>query len=85
VVLIVERVVDSPDSFAQFKFLWDGTEFRVKKDQKFALKIDPSVEYKLIDIHENGAVIMNLKTEERITIPALEVPAQKEVPQKPNA
>ncbi len=72
VVLIVNRAVDSPDSFADFVFLWDGTEFRVKKDQKFALKVEPEVEYKLIDIQNDEAVITNLKTDERIKIPKLD-------------
>jgi len=62
VALILDKVVDSPDSFALFKELWDNSEFSVKKDQKFSLKVDPTVEYKLIDIQENEAVITNLKT-----------------------
>lgn len=72
VVLILNQVVDSPDSFADLVLLWDGSEYRVKKDQTFALKVEPEVEYKLIDIRPNQAVITNLKTNERITVPRLE-------------
>ncbi len=74
VVLVLRKVVDSPDSFAHFKFIWDGSEFRVKKDGKFALKVEPKVEYKLIDINEAEAVITNIGTEERIKVPRLEAP-----------
>ncbi|HWL54228.1 MAG TPA: Amuc_1099 family pilus-like system protein [Chthoniobacteraceae bacterium] len=72
VVLILNRIVDSPDSFADLVLLWDGSQYRVKKDQTFALKVEPDVEYKLIDIRPNQAVITNLKTNERITVPRLE-------------
>ena len=62
VVLIVGREVNSPDQFALFSFLWDHTEFTVKKDQKFFLKPERGIEYKLIDIRDNEAVIINAKT-----------------------
>jgi hypothetical protein len=76
VVLIMRQVVDSPDSYALFRFVWNNTEFKVKKDQTFALKPDPSVQYKLIDIRETEAVITNLKTNEQITVPRLEEAAR---------
>lgn len=63
VVLVVGTEVNSPDQYARFAFLWDHTEFTVKKDQKFFLKPEPGIEYKLIDIRENEAVIINVKTE----------------------
>ena len=72
IVLVLETVVDSPDSFALFSFTWDGSEFGVKKGQKFTLKVEPEVEYKLIDIRETEAVITNLKSgESQIKIPLL--------------
>ncbi len=75
VTLIVDRIVDSPDSFALFKFIWDGEEIRVKKDGDFSLKVEPGVKYKLIDINANEAVITNLSTNEKIKVPLLEAPA----------
>jgi len=69
VVLVLRKEVDSPDSFALFHFLIDGSEFSVKKGQKFALKVEPKVEYKLIDISEAEAVITNIGTDERIKVP----------------
>ena len=63
VALVVGTEVNSPDQFALFSFLWDHTEFTVKKGQKFFLKPEPGIEFKLIDIRENEAVIMNVKTD----------------------
>jgi hypothetical protein len=71
VLLILGKTVDSPDSYALFKFVFDGSEFRVKKDQQFGLKPQPDVLYKLIDIQETEALIENLKTAEKIKIPRL--------------
>lgn len=67
--LILDRVVDSPDSFASFVFLIDRSEFHVKKDHTFHLAIDPKVEFKLVDINDKEAVITNVATGEKITIP----------------
>ena len=72
VKLIVRTEVDSPDQYARFAFLWDHSEFSVKKDQKFVLKPDPTIEYKLIDIRENEAVIINVKTGDQIKVPRLD-------------
>ena len=63
VALVIGTTVNSPDQYAQFSFLWDHTEFTVKKEQKFFLKPERNIEYKLIDIRENEAVIINVKTE----------------------
>ena len=73
VVLVVGTEVNSPDQYARFAFLWDHTEFTVKKNQKFVLKPEPGIEYKLIDIREGEAVIINVKTEgDPIKIPHLD-------------
>lgn len=72
VALVMEKIVNSPDSFAVFKYLWDGSEFRVKKDQTFSLKPEPDVQYKLVDIDEREATIENLKTGEKPKVPPLE-------------
>lgn len=65
VFLVMEQIVNSPDSYAVFRFLLDGSEFRVKKDQLFALKAEPARQYKLVDIKEGEALIEDLKTGEK--------------------
>jgi len=73
VPLVVRTETDIPDHYARFAFLWDHSEFSVKKDQKFFLKPEPDIEYKLIDIHPTEAVIVNVKTEgDPIKVPHLE-------------
>jgi hypothetical protein len=68
-VLPIEKMVDSPDSFARFVFAWKGSEeFVVKKNGKFTLKPEPKVEYKLIDINQSEALIDNLATGEHAKI-----------------
>jgi len=70
VVLVLEKVTNSPDQYADFAFLWkDSKPFRVKKDGTFSLKPEPDVKYKLIDIKDAEAVIFNIKTSEEIKIP----------------
>ena len=73
VVLVLGTVVDSPDQYARFAYLWDHSELTVKKGQAFRLKPEDAVEYKLIDIRDNEAQIINVKTEsDLIKIPRLE-------------
>ncbi len=74
VVLVLEKIVNSPDSYALFKYLFDGTEFAVKKNKTFSLKQEPDVVYKLVDINDSQAVIENVKTNEQIKVPKLENP-----------
>lgn len=69
VTLVLEKVVDSPDSYAQFKYAWDGSEPVVKKEKTFSLKPEIDVQYKLIDIQEGEALIENLKTGAKTKIP----------------
>lgn len=70
-VLKIEKNI--PDHYARFAYLWDNTEFSVKKEQRFFLKPEREVEYKLIDINPNEAVIVNLKTgSDPIKVPHLE-------------
>lgn len=64
VTLIMNKITDSPDSFAQFQYEWalPGSQppkpFRVKKLQEFALPPETAKRYKLLDIHEDEAVIL---------------------------
>jgi len=59
VVLILNRVTDSPDFYMDFYYKWPNpqTEFRVKKRQEFVLKPDIKGKYKLVDSQEGKAVI----------------------------
>jgi len=72
VVLIYQKVVNSPDSYALLKYLWNGDQITVKKYKTFNLK-PTNEEYKLIDISDAEALIENPKGE-KIKIPRLEVP-----------
>jgi len=75
VVLVVGTESNSPDQYARFAFLWDGTEFTVKKLQTFSLKPESGVVYKLIDIKDNEALINNVKTDgDPIKVPHTEEP-----------
>jgi hypothetical protein len=71
-VLVLEKLVDSPDSYALFKYLWDNTDVKVKKDKEFSVKPEDDVKYKVIDIQESEATIENVKTHDKIKIPHLE-------------
>lgn len=72
VVLVVRTEVNAPDQYARFAFLWDHTEFSVKKEQNFSLKPEPDIQYKLIDIRDAEAVIINLKTGDQIKVPHMD-------------
>ena len=70
VVMLVGKVVDDPDSYAQFKYFWKGaTTIKVKKEGTFPINPETDISYKVIDIDDNGAKITNLKTNEEIAIP----------------
>lgn len=72
IVLPVGVAVNSPDSFAKFKYLWDGSSFQKKKDEEFSLKPEENVRYKLKDVFDQGAEIEVVGTGEVIQIPKLE-------------
>lgn len=69
IVLIYDKVIDSPTQFARMSYLWDGSELKVKKLDSFSLEPEANVSYKLIDISDTQAVIENAQTQERITVP----------------
>jgi len=71
VTLVLDTVVNSPDSYAEFRYLWNNTVLRVKKEGKFVLQPETDVEYKVVDISDNEAVIKNLKTSAEIKIPSV--------------
>jgi hypothetical protein len=60
VTLVKEKVATSPQSVATFVYTWGGRrEFEVRKDQEFSLKPLEEVDYKLLDVQPNKAVIVN--------------------------
>ena len=68
VVLINDQEVNDPTVFAKFKYLWDGSEFKVKKLESFSIKPEDTIKYKLIDISDERALITNPQGTE-ITVP----------------
>lgn len=71
IILVLGVIANSPDTFALFRYLIDGTEFRVKKDGEFQLKPDDKTTYKLIDISATQAVINTGTPGSNILIPKL--------------
>jgi hypothetical protein len=70
-VLPIGKIVNSPDVYAEFKYLWDNSEFTKKKDQDFQLSPNDKTTYKLIDIDQSQALIKNLGTGAEIKVPKL--------------
>ncbi|MGH8047939.1 MAG: Amuc_1099 family pilus-like system protein, partial [Chthoniobacterales bacterium] len=66
--LINDKLVNDPTVFAKFKYLWDGSEFQVKKRDSFSIKPEENIKYKLIDISDERAVIKSPQGKD-ITIP----------------
>ncbi len=72
VVLVKEKTVNSPDSYALLTYLWEGRDFELKKNQEFSLKPETELKYRLVDVNAAGAVIVNVaKPDEQISIPLL--------------
>jgi hypothetical protein len=60
VTLVKEKVATSPQSVATFVYNWGGRrEFEVRKDQEFSLKPVEEINYKLVDVQPDKAVIVN--------------------------
>jgi hypothetical protein len=70
VTLVKEKIATSPQSVATFVYTWSGRrEFEVRKDQEFSLKPVEEINYKLLDVQPNKAVIVNTqKPDARIEI-----------------
>lgn len=69
IVLVNDKVVDSPTSFAIFTNLLDGEVKRIKKGDSFSMAQEPEVEYRVDEITQQEATVTNLKSGEAITIP----------------
>jgi len=77
VMLVNEKEVDSPYSFAVLKNTVTGEEIRVEKGKTFPLGPDP-ISYKLIDVGNDGALISPSDSgKEQFIVPPLE---EKEEP-----
>ena len=70
IVLPLEKTVNSPDSYALFRYLIDGKDYKVKRDKTFLLPPD-NIELKVIDIKEAEAVIQTPQGE-KVTISKLQ-------------
>lgn len=57
IALVYDRPVNDPTVYALFKYLWDGSEMKVKKLESFSVQPESNVKYKLIDISDSEAVI----------------------------
>ena len=77
VVLIKEKIVDSPNQFALFAYYFVGAgisdgrkpfEFTVPKLKEFVLRPETEKRYKLLDVNATQAVVQGAQGE-RITIP----------------
>ena len=70
VTLVKEKVMISPESVANFVYLWgQRREFSVKKDQEFSLPPEQEIRYKLVDVQPDKAVIVNTRQpDERIEV-----------------
>ncbi len=75
IILIFNKVTDSPDSYALFNYLWPDAskpqDIKVKKLQEFVLKPDVQERYKVVDIKEDGAVIQLPGGDKTYNVPPL--------------
>ena len=74
IILVNEKEVDSPYSFALLHNAINGEEIRVEKGKMFTLGPD-AISYKLIDVGSEGAVISSSESaKELLKIPLLQAP-----------
>jgi hypothetical protein len=71
-VLVYRKEANDPTSFAKFLYLYDNSEFTVKKDDEFSLVPQPDHKYKLIDINAEKATIQDQKSKETHDIPRVQ-------------
>jgi hypothetical protein len=76
VALILNKVVDSPNQFADFAYRWNKKQgeadqiIRVPKLKEFVLQPEVTVRYKLLDVNQENAVIQ-APDGQKITVPLL--------------
>ncbi len=66
--LPIGKTVNNPDSFVVLQFLLDSSQYKLIKEQEFALNVEPDLKYKLIDMSPAKAVIQNTKTQEILEV-----------------
>jgi len=75
VVMVLNKPADSPDSYANLRYLWNNTDFQVKKGQDFALLPESTatnnIRYKLIDITDTQALIQT-PAGQQVKVPLLQ-------------
>lgn len=59
VILVRGKEANDPTSYAVFHYLYDNSDFKVKKDDEFTLSPDTERKYKLIDITNTEALIQD--------------------------
>jgi hypothetical protein len=69
VVLVLTKPTNSPDSYAEFDYQWNGKVIQVPKLKEFVLLPEKDQLYKLIDINEAGAVIRVPDGSEYLVVP----------------
>jgi hypothetical protein len=67
VLLVLNKISNSPDSYAAFHYAWNDTNFEVKKGKVFALRPEDNLRYILIDITDDHALIQT-PTGQQVTI-----------------
>jgi len=72
ITLVTGKDVNDPTSEAEFFYKIDNSTFTVKIDGEFHLHPDKETRYKLIDVSETEATILNIKTQEKIKIPKMQ-------------
>jgi hypothetical protein len=68
IILVNDKIVDSPTSYATLRNLISGKDFEVKKGDKFTIEQEPGVEYQLVEVGDTHAIIRNCKTGEQFQI-----------------
>ncbi|MGA3170465.1 MAG: Amuc_1099 family pilus-like system protein [Chthoniobacteraceae bacterium] len=79
VVLVLNQIANSPDSYALFHYRWNDSQFQVKKGKEFALLPDANLRYKLIDIKEDEALIQT-PTGQQVWVPHEDQPQSQPSP-----
>ena len=66
VTLVKEKRATSPEAVANFLYSWGGTEqsFAIKKGQEFTLRPEKEIQYKLLEVAPEKAIIINTQRPE---------------------
>lgn len=70
IVLVNNEIVDSPTMFGTFLNLLDGEQIKVKKGDEFALAVQPENKFRLEELTEAEAKILEVETGKTHAIPS---------------